>query len=223
MKYPDDFVNKIICGDCRDLLSYFPDNSIDAIITDPPFGIDFIGYEDVAKNPDAYWKWFYLIYWEFIRILKPGGFLAIWQTQLYYPYFWQWYGTDIHIYISAKNFVQLRKTPINYAYDPIIMKYKNGDILRPTKPKRNVDFYVSNTASLVSHPKRLERGHPCPRPLDVCLEIIKNFVVPNGIVFDPFLGSGTVVLASKQLGHNFIGIEREQKYIDIANARLSAL
>jgi DNA modification methylase len=41
MKYPDDYINKIICGDCLDFMKGIPDNSIDSVITDPPFGIGF--------------------------------------------------------------------------------------------------------------------------------------------------------------------------------------
>jgi len=57
---------------------------------------------------------------ESIRILKPGGFVAVWQAAAYLKYAWKWFGNDIHIYAGCKNFVQLRKTSINYAFDPII-------------------------------------------------------------------------------------------------------
>ena len=44
-KYPDDFINKIICGDCLEVMKDIPDNSIDAVVTDPPYGLEFMGKE----------------------------------------------------------------------------------------------------------------------------------------------------------------------------------
>lgn len=218
-------INTVIQGDCLEILKNIPDSSVDAVVTDPPFGINFkytFG-NDVAKNAEEYWKWFQPIYNEMIRVTKKGGFIAIWQSQLYFKHFWNWYGDGIHIYAGCKNFVQLRKTPINYAYDPIVMFYCNGDLpLRP-KAKRNVDFFVANTAAIVSKPNRIERQHPCPRPLDLTEQIIDNFVIENGTVLDLFAGSGTTGIACKNLGRNFILIEKEKEYIDIINKRLSTL
>ena len=150
--------------------------------------------------------------------LPEGAFHAVWQTQLYFPFFWQHFGNQIHIYCAAKNFVQLRKTPINYGYDPVVMFYKDGHPKRPEKPKRSVDFFVSNTAKLVSNPSRIEKLHSCPRPLDVVIEIMSNFSV--GTVLDPFAGSGTTLIAAKRLGRKSIGIEIEQDYCDVIVQRL---
>ena len=43
MKYPDDFINKLICGDCLEVMKTMPDNCIDTIITNPPYGLKFMG------------------------------------------------------------------------------------------------------------------------------------------------------------------------------------
>jgi DNA modification methylase len=98
------------------------------------------------------------------------------------------------------------------------MFYKKGETLCPVKPKRNVDFFVSNTASLVSKPDRPERQHPCPRAVDIAEQIISNFSV--GTVLDPFAGSDTIGVACKNLNRNYILIEKEKEYIDIINKRL---
>lgn len=222
--YPDDFINKIILGDCLEVIKDIPSRSIDAIVTDPPFGIDFKYHKnkDVAKTAEDYWVWFAPIYIEFIRILRAGGFLAIWQPALYFKNFWSWYGDDIHIYAGCKNFVQLRKTEINYGFDPIIMRYKKGNNpLRPNKPKRNLDFFVANTAKFVTETNSLARKHPCPRPIDQATEIVSNFTLDGGIVFDPFVGSGTIPLACKNTGRNFIGIEIDDKYYQLALERIN--
>ena len=116
--------NMIICGNSLEVLKTFPSEFVDAVVIDPPFGIgkNYCGGKELFDNPEDYWKWLQPIYVEHLRCLKPGGFVAIWQTQKYFPYFWDWFGKDIHIYIGAKNFVQIRKkTPITFAYDPVVM------------------------------------------------------------------------------------------------------
>lgn len=214
----------IICGDALTELRKLPDESVHCCVTDPPYGIGFI-YSDgkeKANNPEDYWNWLRPIYGEMIRILKSGGFFAIWQTQLNYRHFWDWFGDDIHIYVACKNFVQIRKTPINYAYDPVVMKYKSGaPPLRPLNPPRSLDFYVANTAGIVSDKNRLEKAHPCPRPLDAVREILINFTLPSGLILDPFFGAGTVGVVAKQLGRDFIGIELNQKYCELAERRIA--
>lgn len=211
----------LIHGDCLEKMKDIPDGSIDCVVTDPPFGIGFKygDKKDVANTANEYWKWFNPIYNEIIRVTRKGGFIAIWQAQLYFRYFWNWYGEGIHIYAGCKNFVQLRKTPINYGYDPIVMLYISGaELLRPIKPKRNIDYFVANTASMVSDTKRIERQHPCPRPIDQVTQIVENFSV--GKVLDPFMGSGTTGVVCKNLNRDFIGIEIDETYFKMAEERI---
>ena len=71
MKYPEDFINKLICTDCREGMKNIPDGSIDLIVTDPPFGYSFMGKDwDRALVDIDTWK-------ECLRILKPGAFAFI--------------------------------------------------------------------------------------------------------------------------------------------------
>lgn len=211
-------------GDCLDVLKTLPDGSVDAVVTDPPYGIGFVyaGGKEIASDPVRYWRWLGPIYAETLRILKPGGFMAWWQAQLNFRHFWDWFGEDIHIYAACKNFVQLRKTPINYAYDPVVMRYKPGEPIRPSKPQRSVDFFVANTAAIVSDPTRIEKAHPCPRPLDQVEAVVVNFVGERATVLDPFAGSGTTAVACISTGRNFIGCEIDPGYYEIARRRIDA-
>lgn len=214
----------VIHGDCHDVLPTLEDESFDCLVTDPPFGIGktYDGKQEVASSPEEYWAWLKPIYDMALAKVRPGGFVAVWQTQRYFRHFWDWFGPDIHIYVAAKNFVQMRPTPINYAYDPVVMFYKPGaEALRPAKPRRNVDFYVANTASLVSDPSRPERAHPFPRPVEAVKEILSN--LSTGRVLDPFLGSGTTAVAAQSLGRDCVGIEVNEQYCDIARKRIRAL
>lgn len=211
-------------GICQPILKQCASEQFHAVVTDPPFGIGFkylLSRED-HRQANRYADWLMPIYNDAMRCLKPGGFSAWWQTQLYFKYFWDWFGDDIRIYAACKNFVQLRKTPINYGYDPVIMKYKEGTPLRPDRPKRSIDFFVANTAASVSNSSRIERAHPCPRPLDAAEAIISNFTLPGGVVLDPFMGSGTIGVACIKLGRRYVGIDAEPEYFDIAKKRILA-
>ncbi len=213
-------------GDCLEVMATLPDKSVDAIITDPPWALGFVyaSGKEPYNTPDSYWMWLEPRYTEMMRILRPGGFFAMWQAHKYFPYFWKWFGDDISIYAAAKNFVQLRPSlPFNYAFEPVIMRYTAGGcMLRPSKPKRNLNWSVGNTAAIVSNPNRIERQHPCPRPLDQVVEITDNFALPCGVVLDPFMGSGTTGVACVNTGRNFIGIERDAGYFKIAQERIDA-
>jgi len=216
----------LIQGDCLEEMKKLDADSVDCIVTDPPYGIGFDygkGKKDVARSAEEYGLFVASWLEQAKRVARQGAFFAVWQPAPYFRHYWDWYGDEIHIYAACKNFVQLRKTPINYGFDPVVMFYKDGKPLRPEKPKRNLDFFVSNTAALVSKPDRIERKHPCPRPLDVVSEILANFTVEGGTVLDPFMGSGTTCLAAKNLGRKYIGIEREEEYFKIAEARVDAV
>lgn len=212
----------ILCGDALTELKKLDGESVDAVVTDPPFGIGFIydGKAETNSDPDSYWHWLEPRMIEVYRVAKPGALFAVWQTQLYFRRLWDWFG-DIHVYIAAKNFVQIRPTPINYGYDPVVMFYKEGAApLRPDKPMRSIDYSVGNTARFVSKVTSLERQHPCPRPLDQVFTILENFTLPGGVILDPFAGSGTTGVAAQQTGRKFIGIELNPEYVKLAEKRL---
>ena len=77
MKYPDDFINKVICGDCLDVMKDIPDNSVDLILTDPPYGMNFqsnyrkIKYDKI-KNDNNFPLW---IFEEFNRIARKAVYV----------------------------------------------------------------------------------------------------------------------------------------------------
>lgn len=208
-------------GDCREILPTL--GKVDAVVTDPPYGVGFkyVDGVEVARNAEDYWAWWGPVYQSFADVAKPGAFVAVWQAALHFRHFWEWYGDDIRIYAACKNFVQIRNTPINYAFDPVVMRYLPGDKpLRPESARRSVDYYVANTAAVVSDTTRPEKGHPCPRPLDAVKEVVANFTVEQGLILDPFMGSGTTGVACVKEGRRFIGIEKEAAYFEIACKRI---
>lgn len=63
--------------------------------------------------------------------------------------------------------------------------------------------------------------HPCPKPESLMMQLVEQFTDPGETILDPFMGSGTTLIAAKRLGRKAIGIELEEKYCEIAAKRLS--
>jgi site-specific DNA-methyltransferase (adenine-specific) len=209
-------------GDCLEVMAGMEAGSVDAVVTDPPYGIGFDygeGRSDVACDAVSYGVWTRDWFGEAWRLLRDGGFFACWQTQLYFRHFWDWFGDDIHIYPSCKNFAQLRPTPINFAYDPVVMMYKGDASLRPEGRGGPRDWHIANTAAPRDD---YAKQHPCPRTVDAVRSIVAGFTLPGGTILDPFMGSGTTGVACIEEGRDFIGIEKEAEYVEIARRRIEA-
>lgn len=212
-------------GDALEFLRGSPDESYEAIVTDPPQGVGlrYDGKRELYDKAEGYGEWISSVAREMDRVLKPGGFLAVFQCGKHFRYLWDWFGKDILIYAHCRNFTQLRGSePIAFAYDPVVMRYKPGtDPLRPAAPSRNLNFYVSQSASQLKDIDALEALHPCPRPLDAVEEIVRNFTAEGGTVLDPFVGSGTTAVACLRNGRRFVGVDSSKRYVWIAKARIT--
>lgn len=95
--------NEIVCGDCRGILGRIKADTFHAVITDPCFGIGKVykGRQEETDEPEQYWRWFEPVYREMLRVLKPGGFCAIFQGGRYFRHFWDWFGDQDFIVYAA--------------------------------------------------------------------------------------------------------------------------
>ena len=81
---------------------------------------------------------------------------------------------------------------------------------------RHQDTHIFNSTSGYID----DLGHPCPKPIEVMKWLVSRCSLGNDIILDPLCGSGTTLVAAKQLGRKFIGIEISEKYCEIARGRL---
>lgn len=210
----------LYCGDCREVLPTL--GKVDAVVTDPPYGIGF-KYESHIDDADSYPQFLWPIIEEAERHVADGGPIFVWQAQEWMPRFAELFPRKWRVMIAAKNFVQMRAVAMQHAYEPVVVWWKPG-----AKPWRsesgttyaNRDWYVADSASAVSDVNRLAKQHPCPRQDDVCEFIVANWVPKERTILDPFMGSGTTGVACVKLGRQFIGIEIEPRYFDIACRRV---
>lgn len=208
----------LISGDCLEVMADFPPCfRVDATITDPPFGIGF-KYASHDDTPEGYGPWLWAILEKCEIHSMPGSPVFVFQAMPNARRFVEWFPRDWRIYAAAKNFVQMRPTAMQYAFDPVVCWWTEG---KPwSAGTSNRDFYVADTAGVISNRANYQKGHPCPRPVDQMAQMVGQWVRPEGTILDPFMGSGTTGVACVNLGRKFIGIEIEERYFDIACRRI---
>lgn len=196
-------------GDCLEVMRSMPDKSVDAVITDPPYGI----------NADK----------------GVGGFGAS-KTDKHYQAGWDVTIPDIdyfdniarispNLFIFGGQFFTKSVQPNGHwlVWDKVgDIKFKNpfGDCeLIWTNVKRNsVKKYTVIQQGFIAEEK--ERFHPTQKPVKLIRQIIEDYTHEGDTVLDPFMGSGTTGVACVQTGRNFIGIEIDPTYFAIAERRI---
>lgn len=227
MQYPEDFINKVICGDCLEVMKGIPDNSIDLIVTDPPYGINYLsGRTDNHKKieNDEFSDWQRMLpemLSEFKRILTNSGVCCCCcagggKTP----------STAIFTIEAIKHF-NLIQTLVWRKFIGLGWKYRPAyeNIIILSKDKDNYNFYdesrkCSNVIEGINQEIPSCDEHPTQKPLRLMEKLIKIHSKKNDLVLDSFLGSGTTAVASLMLNRRFIGIEMNEDYCKIANERI---
>jgi DNA modification methylase len=208
------FINKVFTGDALALMRVIPSESVNAIITDPMFGVQsrFSTYEwgpDPSKgDPIRHWNYHGPIYSECRRVLKAGGILA-WAVGLrHFSHFKKWFGNHriwtlsrVGLHRSAPGQMWVVQTR---EQKPIRFPDKNGII-----------FYKSVDP--------LRKLHPCPKPTEEMAFLVESLTQPNHIVLDCFSGLGSTLVAAQMLGRRWIGCDISRFYCQVALHRLDTL
>ena len=205
-------------GDCRNILKSIPTESIDLILTDPPFGVDYNYDTDSFVDSKEYVLTDLLpvVLTECYRILKPGA-----PLYMLYP-------IVHHSVITAQvllaglrlHYVPLiwdkQLGPANHRfygmdYEPILLAYK-PPTMRPLQEPARCMFRVPTVTG--------QRIHPTERPVELLMQIIKLATISGETILDPFAGSGSTAIAALRLDRNCITIEQDENFYKIASLRL---
>ncbi len=213
---------KVINGDCVDELKDISTNSIDLIVTDPPYkvsqnygsGLD----ADNLRNVASILKTFP----ELCRVLKGGKFLVTFYDNRILPFLFEaTKGTELvyrkSIYLYRRWGNANRWLGWMQCTDPICFFVKGHEkSFAPTQIVGKVkhDCYVKK------EPERVNTEHPAQKPLELIMDIIRWCSREGDIVLDPYLGSGTVGVAARKLNRKFIGIEIEANYAILSSQRI---
>lgn len=195
MKWPQSFVNQIICGDCLEVMKEMPDKCVDFVFADPPYGIN-----------KAEWDKRYIFGFEseILRLSKRG--IAITPGQENIKACIENLSLEYKGILAARNINGMTFNKIGFGnWIPVIL---GGDIIR------GQDFFEFTI-------RGIQPEHPSPKPFEFILKILHRFTQEDDLILDPFLGSGTTAEACKLLHRNFIGIEINPEYCKIAEERLA--
>jgi site-specific DNA-methyltransferase (adenine-specific) len=250
MNIPGTMLNRILNEDALAGVARLPDDSIDLVVTDPPYclGKDY-GNDSDKLDPEAYLEWSKQWIDAVIPKLKSTGSLYVFLTWRYSP--------EIFCYLKKRltmlnEIIWDRKVPsmggstrrYSSVHDTIGFfakakdYYFNLDAVRipydaETKKARSRSIFVGkkwlevgyNPKDVWSvsrlHAIHAERvDHPTQKPIEIIERMIKASCPPNGIVLDPFMGSGTTAVAATRLGRNFVGFEINPDYCRVIQRRL---
>jgi modification methylase len=238
MKFPVDYLNKIICGDCLEIMRTIPDESIDLVVTSPPYNLKnstgngmkdgrggkwagaalvncYSNYDDNMPH-EEYAKWQKNCLKEMFRLIKNDG-------AIFYNHKWRVQGgllQDRQDIVSDFPIRQIiiwkRKGGINFNPGYFLPTYEVIYLIPKSKfklaPKANA------FGDVWEFTQEMNNDHPAPFPVALIERIISSTTAQ--IILDPFSGSGTTAVVAMGLKRNFIGIELSPDYCKQSEARL---
>ena len=221
-------------GDSLELLKELPDESVDAVITDLPYGLNYLSnmtdkHHKLVNDEDVRIDTLYAKFLpEVRRLLKPKGVLCSFSagggakpTTMYAT-------MELIKHLDLIQTLVWSKGKNDGSFVGLGWKYRPSYemILVAAKDKDNYNFYPQYSSNVFVCPPHIpiaENGdHPTQKPLRVMRWLIKNHTQKGDTVLDPFMGSGTTGIASLQMGRNFIGYEIDADYFHTAKQRIES-
>lgn len=235
---------KLLNGDCLELMKDVPDESVDLILCDPPYGTTACSWDSVLPF-DKLWK-------EYNRILKPNGAAVLFSAQPFttqlissnpkaFRYCWYWLKNQATGFTFAKYqpmrrvediCVFYRKMPTYNPQGLVVLPEEKQKVRRKSRPKRE-SIYKTRTLMkeyvprFTNYPKNVlqfntERGlHPTQKPVPLLEYLVRTYTNEGDTILDNCMGSGSTGVAVKRVGgRHFIGIEQNKQYFDIARERI---
>lgn len=211
-------------GDCLELMKQIPDASIDLVLTDPPYGMDYQSARRTDKskrfnkiaNDKKPFIWFL---YDAFRVLKDGGSIACfsdWKNQEH------WKQAILIAHFDIKSQV---------IWDRRV--HGMGDLKKSFGPQHDVIWFATKGAfefagkrpkSVMSH-QRISGDklvHPNEKPIQLNQGLIESLSREGDTILDPFMGSGSTGVAARNLNRKFIGIEKDEAYFKIAKKRIES-
>lgn len=238
MKFPDDFINKIVQGDTLEIMKKIPDGAVDLIVTSPPYNLKnstgngmkdgrggkwsnaalingYLHHNDCMPH-DEYVKWQRECLTEMLRIIPEDG-------AIFYNHKWR----------VQKGLLQDRQDIVSgFPVRQIIIWKRSGGInfnpgyFLPTyeviymiaKPKFKLAPKSNRYGDVWEFKQEQKNKHPAPFPVALIDRIISSTTAKT--VLDPFMGSGTTAIAAMLNERDYIGIELSPEYCKLAEDRI---
>ena len=243
-------VNKIICGDCLEVMPNIPDNSIDMILCDLPYGAlnksNSLSKWDTVIPFEPLWK-------EYKRMIKGNGAIILFaqgmftanlliSNQTMWRYNLVWKKSN-----RISGFLNSNKMPLRNhediaifynklpTYNPQMMKGEKSHTRGHGRNLKNSCYgkhnFIQGTEyttdkfpiSILNFDRDHPPIHPTQKPVALFENLILTYTNEGDLVLDNCAGSGTTGVACKNLGRDYILIEKEKKYVEIARRRIKAI
>ena len=243
------YINRILCGDALNLLAGMPSESVDLVITSPPYNFGHAYAQDAHDDTHEWNEYFATlnaIWKECARVLRPGGRMAVNVQPLFSDYvpthhiisnqllglglLWKaeflWEKNNYNAKYTAWGSWKSPSMPyIKYTWEFVEVFDKGTH--KKTGQREDIDItadefkeWVIGRWKITPEHRMKEFDHPAMFPEELPRRIMKLFSYRNDIVLDPFNGAGTTTLAAAKSGRRFIGIDISRQYCETAIRRL---
>lgn len=240
-------------GDCFELMQAIEPQSVDAIITDPPYGTTALSWDN-KLDLGAWWE-------SAGRVIKPGGIIAMFSAQPFTTDLInsnrKWFRYELIWRKSIPSgFLNAKRAPMRVHENIIVFssQYKRSNDGKRAARTYNPQFTLgkpykkraSKTQSVHynwhgENPAKINEGqrypvdvldfphgnhkslHPTQKPLELMRWLVLTYTNPGELVLDPFAGSGSTLAACFETGRRAVGIEKEEKYIKTMQERIENL
>ena len=241
-------INRIYCGDCREIMRRMPEESVDLIVTSPPynFGLDEYDRHSDTRSWPEYFATLAQVWRQSYRVMRRGGRLCV----VVQPLFSDYMPTHHIISQQLRELGFLFKAEIMWEKHNYNCKYTAwGSWKKPSMPYlkytwefievfckddykkdgrvADVDItaeefkkWVYGKWDIAPESKMKQFGHPAMFPEEIPYRLIKLFSYVGDTVFDPFNGAGTTTLVAWKLRRNYIGVDISWKYCRQATERI---
>ena len=243
---------QLIKGECIEQMRLIPSGSIDAVITDPPYGTTACKWDSVIPF-EPMWE-------QLNRIIKPSGAIVLFGSEPFssalrmsniknYKYDWVWDKRSSTNPMLAK-IMPIKSHEVISVFGLNKVNYypqmteKSKDTIKRQNRKQNTNIIVSEHYShkrvlqknKLGYPKSVQYFkkevnnqykkpivHPTQKPVALMEYLVKTYTNEGETVLDFTMGSGSTGVAAKNLNRDFIGIELDDKYFEIAENRINNL
>lgn len=239
-------MSKIILGDCLEVMKRIPASCIGMVLCDPPYGITSLDW-DIQPDLGELWKQLKrvgkndCVY--VFTCNQPFTSELIISNKDWFKYEWIYEKTNAKAFQSAKYrplaaheniaifangkaryFPQMWECPPEYVNKRKSFTIRDigeayGGGKQPRKQESTTKF-PRTVIPVSNHTPRNGLFHPTQKPVSLMKYLIQTYTTIDDVILDPYAGSGSTLVAAKELGREYIGIEINQKYIKIANSRL---
>lgn len=237
----------LFCGDCIEIMKSLPEHSVDCVVCDLPYGITQCNW-DVKIPFDKLWEQYnritkensaillfskglftvdlicsnrenfkYNLVWK--KNVPTGISVAKYQPMRYYEHITVFYKKQPTYNPILKPRIGVGKACYNYDH---YCGDNNHIKMNKVKKKYNPDYVQpSDVLEFNVVPNRNGKLHPTQKPVELLEYLIKTYTNENDVVLDPFFGSGSCAVACLNTNRNFIGMEIDEKYYELAKNRIN--